>query len=182
MLNDRLNADATIDCSALDVTILAIYPGSNDSYPRKKASLGSALAGFLIFLVPTARLELAQLAPLPPQDSVSTNFTTSASRPVFYSCLASLLIHNCAKTRRKTANPYLFSLLFPPERMRETYGILLLYSYGKITSEFGRPAYQRPALQYPASPLPAHLRSGLALPLASRLPALASRLEWRPNR
>ena len=29
-------------------------------------------------LVPTARLELARLAPLPPQDSVSTNFTTSA--------------------------------------------------------------------------------------------------------
>lgn len=31
------------------------------------------------FLVPTARLELAQLSPLPPQDSVSTNFTTSAN-------------------------------------------------------------------------------------------------------
>lgn len=30
-------------------------------------------------LVPTARLELAQLSPLPPQDSVSTNFTTSAN-------------------------------------------------------------------------------------------------------
>ena len=30
-------------------------------------------------LVPTARLELAQPKPLPPQDSVSTNFTTSAS-------------------------------------------------------------------------------------------------------
>jgi hypothetical protein len=29
-------------------------------------------------MVPTARLELAQLSPLPPQDSVSTNFTTSA--------------------------------------------------------------------------------------------------------
>jgi len=29
-------------------------------------------------LVRTARLELAQLSPLPPQDSVSTNFTTSA--------------------------------------------------------------------------------------------------------
>ncbi|GEM_PF-2300369 len=29
-------------------------------------------------LVPTTRLELVQLAPLPPQDSVSTNFTTSA--------------------------------------------------------------------------------------------------------
>jgi hypothetical protein len=28
--------------------------------------------------VPTARLELAQLSPLPPQESVSTNFTTSA--------------------------------------------------------------------------------------------------------
>ena len=27
---------------------------------------------------PTARLELAQLSPLPPQDSVSTNFTTTA--------------------------------------------------------------------------------------------------------
>ena len=31
-----------------------------------------------LVLVPTARLELAQLSPLPPQDSVSTNFTTSA--------------------------------------------------------------------------------------------------------
>ena len=29
-------------------------------------------------LVPSARLELAQLSPLPPQDSVSTNFTTKA--------------------------------------------------------------------------------------------------------
>jgi hypothetical protein len=31
-----------------------------------------------IVLVPSARLELAQLSPLPPQDSVSTNFTTTA--------------------------------------------------------------------------------------------------------
>jgi len=38
---------------------------------------------FLFFnLVPTARLELAQLAPLPPQDSVSTNFTTSAKHAI----------------------------------------------------------------------------------------------------
>jgi hypothetical protein len=29
-------------------------------------------------MVPTARVELARLAPLPPQDSVSTNSTTSA--------------------------------------------------------------------------------------------------------
>ncbi len=36
------------------------------------------LTAFNKHLVPTARLELAQLSPLPPQDSVSTNFTTSA--------------------------------------------------------------------------------------------------------
>ena len=32
----------------------------------------------LFILVPTARLELAQLSPLPPQGSVSTNSTTTA--------------------------------------------------------------------------------------------------------
>jgi hypothetical protein len=31
-------------------------------------------------LVPTGRLELPRLTPLPPQDSVSTNFTTSAGQ------------------------------------------------------------------------------------------------------
>ena len=35
--------------------------------------------GKLFCLVPSARLELAQLSPLPPQDSVSTNFTTKAA-------------------------------------------------------------------------------------------------------
>jgi hypothetical protein len=39
---------------------------------------GSATISIFKNLVPTARLELAQLSPLPPQDSVSTNFTTSA--------------------------------------------------------------------------------------------------------
>jgi len=34
--------------------------------------------------VPSARLELAQLSPLPPQDSVSTNFTTTALDCLFY--------------------------------------------------------------------------------------------------
>jgi hypothetical protein len=34
--------------------------------------------GKAFVLVPSARLELAQLSPLPPQDSVSTNFTTTA--------------------------------------------------------------------------------------------------------
>lgn len=41
---------------------------------------GKCLGGpyIISLLVPTARLELAQLSPLPPQDSVSTNSTTSA--------------------------------------------------------------------------------------------------------
>ena len=56
--------------------------------PRKKASSGRRAVAhrpsWLFFiLVPTARLELAQLAPLPPQDSVSTNFTTSAGDQYF---------------------------------------------------------------------------------------------------
>jgi hypothetical protein len=42
------------------------------------ASRSNACGWHWITLVPTARLELAQLSPLPPQDSVSTNFTTSA--------------------------------------------------------------------------------------------------------
>ena len=43
----------------------------------------------LQFLVPTARLELAQPKPLPPQDSVSTNFTTSAySKTRQFYCIA----------------------------------------------------------------------------------------------
>ncbi len=38
---------------------------------------------YLIFsLVPSARLELAQLSPLPPQDSVSTSSTTTARQSV----------------------------------------------------------------------------------------------------
>src|SRR5450759_989903 len=45
-------------------------------FPQGPARTSSILTK----LVPTARLELAQLSPLPPQDSVSTNFTTSARR------------------------------------------------------------------------------------------------------
>jgi len=40
-------------------------------------------------MVPTARLELARLSPLPPQDSVSTNSTTSALRKESKICLDS---------------------------------------------------------------------------------------------
>jgi hypothetical protein len=47
----------------------------------KKPAQGFPLLAFFI-LVPTARLELAQLSPLPPQDSVSTNFTTSAETAI----------------------------------------------------------------------------------------------------
>ena len=47
---------------------------------RKTIDAQNHVAALLLpeFLVPTVRLELTQLAPLPPQDSVSTNFTTSA--------------------------------------------------------------------------------------------------------
>ena len=38
--------------------------------------------------MPSARLELAQLSPLPPQDSVSTNFTTTADLQRFRPCVA----------------------------------------------------------------------------------------------
>jgi hypothetical protein len=53
-------------------------------------------------LVPTARLELAQLSPLPPQDSVSTNFTTSAfsllhERRALY---LMALIESCAAAKK----------------------------------------------------------------------------------
>jgi hypothetical protein len=48
----------------------------------KKPARANPLLAFLL-LVPTARLELAQLSPLPPQDSVSTNFTTSAKDHYF---------------------------------------------------------------------------------------------------
>src|ERR1700693_5337329 len=48
---------------------------------RPAPSSGSPRA--LPILVPTVRLELTRLTPLPPQDSVSTNSTTSAI--VFYS-------------------------------------------------------------------------------------------------
>ena len=44
---------------------------------------------FVCCLVPSARLELAQLSPLPPQDSVSTNFTTTA-----LSCLGGMRNHS----------------------------------------------------------------------------------------
>src|SRR6185295_20003441 len=44
--------------------------------PQRTATALSARAP--VVLVPTGRLELPRLTPLPPQDSVSTNFTTSA--------------------------------------------------------------------------------------------------------
>lgn len=57
------------------------------------ASRSDACGWHWITLVPTARLELAQLSPLPPQDSVSTNFTTSA----LY-CNPGKLLLNCRES------------------------------------------------------------------------------------
>jgi len=58
-------------------------------------------------MVPTARLELAQLSPLPPQDSVSTNFTTSArvlrmlltTDKVFLIALAGAFFNHCVEVK-----------------------------------------------------------------------------------
>ncbi|CAM2143094.1 protein of unknown function [Pararobbsia alpina] len=66
-------------------------------------------------LVPTARLELAQLSPLPPQDSVSTNFTTSASVSFYpLACIAFALLASFRaqrfKTKTVTGCLYLFNV------------------------------------------------------------------------
>jgi hypothetical protein len=61
------------------------------SLPRRTCWLS------VFLLVPTTRLELVQLSPLPPQDSVSTNFTTSALSPLFYSDFTALLMRIAAK-------------------------------------------------------------------------------------
>ncbi len=62
----------------------------------KNASLHEAAGIEYFALVPTARLELAQLSPLPPQDSVSTNFTTSALHATRENCITreSLQVRN----------------------------------------------------------------------------------------
>jgi hypothetical protein len=46
---------------------------------------------YCIYLVPTARIELAQLSPPPPQDGVSTNSTTSASKLTIYDNQTSII-------------------------------------------------------------------------------------------
>ena len=88
-------------CGALNVR--SIEQGSKDqtTHPRKKASSGQYFPCWPLILVPTTRLELVQLAPLPPQDSVSTNFTTSALRPLFYCVLLRLLMRIAVKQEEK---------------------------------------------------------------------------------
>ena len=83
-LNDRVNETTACLQRRIAQSWLRTCHQDRTTDPRKKASSGMRaiarlpLLAFLYILVPTARLELAQLAPLPPQDSVSTNFTTSA--------------------------------------------------------------------------------------------------------
>ncbi len=50
---------------------------------------------FNCYLVPTAGLEPAQLSPLPPQDSVSTNFTTSAINLLTTTILRPAAVYHC---------------------------------------------------------------------------------------
>ena len=53
--------------------------------------------------MPTARLELAQPKPLPPQDSVSTNFTTSA---IYYYLYLDFSLFLTAKAKNLPTTPY----------------------------------------------------------------------------
>ncbi len=54
-----------------------------------------------ILLVPTVRLELTQLTLLPPQDSVSTNFTTSANAlTTDYQILAKFKLYTAINLQR----------------------------------------------------------------------------------
>lgn len=88
--------------------------------PRKKTATFRArvlkVAVFKI-LVPTARLELAQLSPLPPQDSVSTNSTTSAillvSKARYFSML--LTIYSVVELETGTSGTSADDALFVPE-------------------------------------------------------------------
>ena len=63
-------------------------------------------------MVPSARLELAQLSPLPPQDSVSTNFTTTAISFLF--CLKSMAEKPAILTSKTNANHG--AIEFPEEK------------------------------------------------------------------
>src|SRR4029078_13065427 len=53
-------------------------PSKCDGSPALPQCIARPALARLVTLVPTGRLELPRLTPLPPQDSVSTNFTTSA--------------------------------------------------------------------------------------------------------
>ena len=61
---------------------------SSESALRRRCWAGPAgkRAAGRSHLVPWARLELARLSPLPPQDSVSTNFTTKARASIDDAC------------------------------------------------------------------------------------------------
>ena len=52
---------------------------SHRTFENKKGQLKNQLA-FLIFMVPKGGLEPPRVSPLPPQDSVSANSTTSACK------------------------------------------------------------------------------------------------------
>lgn len=61
-------------------------------------------------MVPSARLELAQLSPLPPQDSVSTNSTTTACLFGFPVCRTPYPLFKGRAALRKTLAFYLEKL------------------------------------------------------------------------
>src|SRR5271155_4345040 len=67
-------------CSSMIGSILPYYHSAYAFAPSPAvpAAIARTERRALLVVVPTVRLELTRLTPLPPQDSVSTNSTTSA--------------------------------------------------------------------------------------------------------
>ena len=123
------------------------------------------------FLVPTARLELAQLSPLPPQDSVSTNFTTSAA-------LEFLASARMRMARRATANSsgaidlYFCGMAPAPEAVADAAGA----GGGAITAALAAPGFA-PGM----APAPEAVGAGAVRGVAGRSRTLVAASFGRSN-
>ena len=108
--------------------LIAFRQRAESTRGNKKPAISQENCGFFMrpgappwdkFLVPTARLELAQLSPLPPQDSVSTNFTTSANFNQ-KSVLSWKVEHSITQIRNRVV-PCCFVAGRPPIRPQERF-------------------------------------------------------------
>ena len=105
MLNDRLMNHCLLQRPTVQSWLEPCHQDRTTD-PRKKASLAISIAyaTLLAFIILGADGETRTrtgFRPLPPQDSVSTNFTTSALSPLFYIVTVLYSMQTCAKTRIK---------------------------------------------------------------------------------